>query len=245
MSGSVYVMSTKYMLLAVMFCLSSTEALLQRQVYNSASMQDRFTAVEAVTMVNYSKNWRKRSNAEGDSDLPLARSCPPWFLPNQPMDMSYNNDSFVCNCVDSLREAVWCDEAKQRSYLSVRYCMTFDKAMGMVYSGPCPYNYFTVEAEGFWVPLPQNVSELNEYLCGAFNREGILCGHCTKGYGLSVYSLDLQCSKCSQHSGWAWYIFTEFVLQTMFFLIIIIFCVSITTASLNVFVLYSQMLQVL
>ena len=230
------------MLLAVMFCLSSTEALLQRQVYNSASMQDRFTAVEAVTMVNHSKNWRKRSNAEGDSDPPLARSCPPWFLPNQPVDMSYNNDSFVCNCVDSLREAVRCDEAEQKLYLSVRYCMTFDNATGMVYSGPCPYNYFTVEAEELWVPLPQNVSELNEYLCGASNREGTLCGHCTKGYGLSVYSPDLRCSKCSQHSGWAWYIFKEFVLQTIFFLTIVIFRVSITTPSLNAFVLYSQIL---
>jgi len=47
--------------------------------------------------------------------------------------------------------------------------MTSDNATEMVYGGPCLYNYFTVIAEGLWVPLPQNVSELNEYLCGAFN----------------------------------------------------------------------------
>jgi len=154
--------------------------------------------------------------------------------------MSYNNDNLVCNCVDSLREAVRCDEVEQRSYLSLRYCMTFDNATGMVYCGPCPYNYFTEKAEGLWVPLPQNVSKLNEYLCGAFNQEGTLCGQCMRGYGLSVYSPDLRCSKCNQHSGWAWYIYTEFVLQTIFFLIIIIFRVSITTLSLNAFVLYSE-----
>ena len=157
------------MLLVVLFCLSSAEAVLQSQMYNSVSTQGSNTATEAMTTVNHGKKWRKRSNAGGDSDLPLASNCPPWFLADQPKDMSYNNDSFVCNCVDSLREAVQCDEAEQKSYLSLRYCMTFDNATGMVYSGACPYNYFTVEAEGFWVPLPQNVSELNEYLCGAFN----------------------------------------------------------------------------
>jgi len=83
------------------------------------------------------------------------------------MDMSYDNDSFVCKCVDTLKEAVRCDE-EQKSYLSLRYCMTFENATGMVYSGPCPYNYFTVEV-GCLVPLPQNVSDLNEYFCGAFN----------------------------------------------------------------------------
>jgi len=131
---------------------------------------------------------------------------------DQSKDMSHNNDSFVCKCMDSLSDAVRCDEVEQRTYLSLLYCMTFDNATGMVYSGSCPYNYFTE----FWVPLPQNVSELNEYLCGAFNREGTLCAHCMRGYGLSVYSPDLRCSKCNQHSGWAWYILKEFVLQTIF-----------------------------
>ena len=230
------------MVLMVLFCLSSAVAMLQSQVYNSATTQNRSTATQAMTTVNHRTNWRKRSNAGGDSDLPLAGSCPPWFLHDQLTDMSRNNDSLVCNCVDSLIEAVRCDEVEQRSYLSLQYCMTFDNATGMVYSGPCPYNYFTVKAEGLWVPLPQNVSKLNEYLCGAFNREGTFCGQCMRGYGLSVYSPDLQCSKCDKHSGWAWYIFTEFVLQTIFFVIIIIFRVSITTPSLNAFVLYSQIL---
>jgi len=191
------------MLLMVLFCLSSAEAVLRSQVNNSASTQGSNTGTEAMTVVNHGKNWRKRSNAGGDSDLPLASRCPPWFLPDQPMDMFNVNDSLVCNCMDSLREAVRCDEVGQKSYLSLQYCMTFDNATGMVYSGLCPYNDFKTEAEGLWVPLPQNVSELDEYLCGAFNREGILCGRCTKGYGLSVYSPDLQCSKCSQHSGCA------------------------------------------
>jgi len=56
----------------------------------------------------------------------------------------------------------------------------------------------------------------------------------------AMSSLDLQCSMCRQHSGWAWYLLTEFVLQTIVFLIIIVF--HVTTASLNAFVLYSQIL---
>ena len=239
---SVYVIRKYVLLVMVLLCSDSAESVLQSQLYNSAPRQGRITATEVMTTINHGKNWRKRSNAEDDDDLSLASNCPPWFLPDRLTDMTHDNDSFVCNCVDSLREAVRCDEVEQRSHVSVGYCMTFDNATGMVYSGLCPYNYFIVESEGLWVPLPQNVSELNEYLCGAFNREGTLCGHCIKGYGLSVYSPDLRCSNCSQHSGWAWYLFTEFVLQTIFFLIIIIFRVSITTASLNAFVLYSQIL---
>ena len=103
------------MLLLVLFCLSSAEAVLQSQIYNSASTQGSNIATEAMTTVNHSKNWRKRSYAGGDSDLPLASSCPPWFLADQPMDMPHNNDSFVCNCVDTLWEAVRCDEVEQRS----------------------------------------------------------------------------------------------------------------------------------
>ena len=88
--------------------------------------------------------------------------------------------------------------------MSVRYRMTFDNVTGMVYRGQCPYNQLHhSRRRRILGSLPQNVSESNECLCGRFHCEGTLGDHSTKAMG----SLDLQCSMCSQHSGWAWYIF--------------------------------------
>ena len=235
---SVQMMGTKHLLFMVLVLLSSTEAVLHISKVSPFSANSTQNAVtEDVLNRNYNKHWDKRSTTEGDVGQLLPSQCPPWFVLEQRL-----NGSYICNCADSLREAVRCDEVEQRSYLAVGYCMTFDNTTGSVYSGTCPYNFFIVDVKGLWVPLPQNVSELNEYLCGALNREGTLCGHCKEGYGLSVYSQDLRCSSCRQPNGWAWYLFTEFLLQTIFFLIVIIFRVSVTTAKLSAFVLYSQIL---
>lgn len=235
---SVQTMSIKYLLLMVLVLSSSAEAVLGISCVSSTSANSTQNAVtEGLLMQSYNEHWSKRSITEGDIGQLQPSLCPPWFVPEQRL-----NGSYICNCAESLREAVRCNEVKQKSYLVVGYCMTFDNSTGSVYIGTCPYNFFIVDVKGLWITLPQNVSELNEYLCGALNREGTLCGHCKEGYGLSVYSKDLRCSSCRQPNGWAWYLFTEFLLQTIFFLIIIIFRVSVATAKLSAFVLYSQIL---
>ena len=37
------------------------------------------------------------------------------------------------------------------------------------------------------IQLPQNVSLLNEFMCGSLNRKDPLCGKCEDGYGIALY----------------------------------------------------------
>ncbi len=38
--------------------------------------------------------------------------------------------------------------------------------------------------------------ELNDAVCGPFNREGLLCTKCKPGYGPPMHSTNLKCEKC-------------------------------------------------
>ena len=61
------------------------------------------------------------------------------------------------------------------------------------------------------IALPPNVSELNDFMCGHFNREGQLCGDCKKGYGPALFT-NYECAKCStKNYGWALYLLLEFL----------------------------------
>ena len=45
--------------------------------------------------------------------------------------------------------------------------------------------------------VPMNQSQLNEFMCGQFNRKGRLCGECKEGYSPLAYSYNMHCVKCS------------------------------------------------
>ena len=50
-------------------------------------------------------------------------------------------------------------------------------------------------------------SELNEEVCGSFNRIGLMCGECTAEHAPSVYSYDLACVECKDYKyNWLKYI---------------------------------------
>lgn len=156
--------------------------------------------------------------------------CPPWFL--------HDPSSGRCYCADTLKNIVQCDSMNRTSYIALSFCMTFDNVTDMVLVGACPYPVVPSDIRGNWVPLPSNVSLLDENLCVPLNRGGMLCGECKEGYGISVHSSDLACVKCSDRPhGWAWFFLTGILLQTLFFLIVFFFRISVTTAKLNGFLL--------
>ena len=167
--------------------------------------------------------------------------CPPWFLPTS---SSMQDDlSPQCYCADTLKNIVQCNSRNKSSYLSLYYCMTYNNDTDMVLVGACPYSAISPNIEGTWVPLPPKVSEINNATCALLHRTGLLCGECDRenGYGISIHSADLGCVECSRHpSGWAWFVFTQLLLQTLFFLVIFFFRISLTTAKLNGFLLVCQ-----
>ena len=82
--------------------------------------------------------------------------------------------------------------------LSVGYCMTRDENESLFIT-KCPY--FQLEGHNVSDPgnfkLPNNVSELNDYMCGPMNRKGFLCEDCVDGFAVSFTSMGHKCSNCT------------------------------------------------
>jgi hypothetical protein len=120
--------------------------------------------------------------------------------------------------------------------------------MEVVSLGTCPYHGFPIstrEGDYWYTPLPDNVSELNDYMCGPLNRKGRLCSECKDGYGLGTTSLGFQYFECSKCAG-AWYgvplfLFLEMFPLTVLYLVILLFQVNITSGSITCFIFYSQL----
>jgi hypothetical protein len=124
------------------------------------------------------------------------KDCPPWFY----------SDEDTCKCL--VYYAARCFDNK--AYLSAGFCTTFnrntDSEPDILSLGECPYHGFTfTNQDHFWyTQLPDNVSELNDYMCGPLNRKGRLCSECKDGYGLGMTSVGYQYFECTKCAG-AWY----------------------------------------
>ena len=100
-----------------------------------------------------------------------------------------------CVCGDSLDGAVLCGQESNISLL-YGYCMTYDEVNNNMASNYCPYHHHKPDVQGWYVKLPQNLCDLNEFMCGGLNRTGLLCSHCKSGLGPAVFSYTLPCLKC-------------------------------------------------
>ena len=45
--------------------------------------------------------------------------------------------------------------------------------------------------------LPNSTSDLNDAMCGWYNRTGTLCGKCINNTYLHAYSYDISCTSCT------------------------------------------------
>ena len=162
--------------------------------------------------------------------------CPPWFIPD-------NGSSTGCSCSDS-HQLVKC--RPDFPLLQFGYCMTYNNTTWATEYGPCPYighynNTVKLDDNFLYIKLPNNVSLLNEFMCGPLNREGFLCGKCKHGYGIALYSYTLECSKCWGHGyGWALYYFLELFPITVLYFLVVIFHIRATFSPLSALVFMSQ-----
>ena len=73
------------------------------------------------------------------------------------------------------------------------------------------------------------------------NRKGLVCSECVEGFGLSVTFFGFSCSKCTNSwYGIIVYLLLEFVPITVFYFLILIFRVGLTSSPFTAFVLFSQ-----
>ena len=176
-----------------------------------------------------------------DEQLLSQGECPLWFQYNETLHSCHctrgsSRKELLLTCEDkdaivkSSNIATY-DENKKIIILSPNYCKLFNK---------------TIERSGY-ILLPRNLSRLNEYMCGPLKRKGYMCKDCVNGYGLAINVMRCsnRCYKCTAKAlekQIILYIIVEFVLPLLFYLFILIFRVSFTSAPMTCFLLYSQMI---
>ena len=176
-----------------------------------------------------------------------ATNCPPW--------MTHKDDQCQCNSAyssliqRSFLRSVYCDELSLTTYAASGTCFTqsnsslFDEDYVI---GDCPYvpvndqNYY----HGFLKPLPENVSDLDQVMCGPFNRQGLLCSSCKPGYGIAVYSIGYPCAKCSGSRALFvfLYVLLDLVPITLLYAVVVVFRVRATTPPLAGLVFFSHVI---
>ena len=86
--------------------------------------------------------------------------------------------------------------------------MTFDNDTEAFHVGKCRYTIFEkkhkfLQPNGY-IELPENVSDLNEFMCGLWNRKGYLCSRCKKGYPF-ISKKKKKINECDMfHECWMW-----------------------------------------
>ena len=159
--------------------------------------------------------------------------CSPWLF--------YNTATKICECYSNPNTDHIVKCRKKEAVLNVGYCMTYEEGSGF-YVNHCKnvISGLNITKENY-IRLPNSVSDLNDYICGPMNRQGLMCSQCDDGFGLAVFSIGHQCTHCTGvWYGVPLYLFIEFVPITIFFFIVILFHINLTSAPMVVFIFYSQ-----
>ena len=108
------------------------------------------------------------------------------------------------------------------------------------------YNLTVTKNGAYGILLPNNISELNPYMCGPLNRKDYLCNNCKNGYGPRVMSESASCVNMCYICKDTWkdfllYLCYTFIPLTVFYLIILVFQIRLTSAPMTCFIMYRQL----
>ena len=156
------------------------------------------------------------------------QECPTWFIP----DTSSTNKT-ICKCSNSLSDVVQCGKQSNQSSIWKGYCMTYNCEYSSTYVGKCPFN----GQHAVSIKLPASISDINDFICGGLNRTGLLCGRCMDGLGVATLSHERYCLECwNSFRGWALYVFLILFPPTLFFFVVLLFQIRVTSAEMNFFI---------
>ena len=160
---------------------------------------------------------------------------------NQDLGMNQTDSDQLCLNSYYIFNQLHCDQSEP--LLINGYCVTYNEDTNIMSGFSCPYfqpNGYNITHYGL-ILLPRNLSQLNDYMCGPLNRTGLVCSECADGFGPSVTSFGYKCVNCTD----AWhgvplFLFLEFVPITVFYLIVLVFQISVTSAPMPCFIISSQ-----
>ena len=167
--------------------------------------------------------------------------CPPWSF--------YNDTIQDCQCYETstlptyrTRHDFIVECSERRVLVHASYCLTNE--MEGTFVGECKaylMNKNAIMVDGIYAQLPDNISQLNDYICGSMNRKGRVCSECINGFAPSITSFGYECSNCtSSQYGIPLYLFLEFVPITLFYVTVLVFQISVTSSPMTFCVMYSQ-----
>lgn len=174
------------------------------------------------------------------------QGCPPGYVEYYPNGSS--SDNSICVCSGSYNTYIVCDNKTFDTEISriawIGQVPGFSEYMYLV--GESPYVGF--RSDGALVNLTgvsPNPKELNSFFCNDSGREGVLCGRCQDRYGVVVNSETFACKLCPEEQvyyNWAFYILTEFLPLTIFFIAIFVLSMTVHFGPLNSYIFYAQVL---
>lgn len=163
--------------------------------------------------------------------------CQPW---------SFVNNNSNCQCYETsdkrLTGAVYCTD--HGTLLQFGYCMTHEED-NRTFLAQCPYFAFLVfnVTKSEYIQLPDHISQLNSSMCDPLNRKGRVCSKCKEGYAIAINSYNYKCVECSEEwYGILYYLLVQFVPITVLYIVILVFRVSMTSAPMTCFIMYSQLI---
>ena len=161
--------------------------------------------------------------------------CPPWH--------SYIPSTNSCRCLPFVS---LCDGIK--AYIKVKTLLTVQQNQNIISKSPSKsfnlYQGINVTKPGYRL-LPENISELNDYMCGPLNRKGYLCSDCIDGFGpsMSIFEHPNHCYECrGAYRGVMLYLAIVLLPLTLLYLLILILQIRMTSAPIPCFVMYSQLI---
>ena len=158
-------------------------------------------------------------------------SCPTWFY--------YDNSTQQCEC------GFWltCTSDSQVE-IEDGTCATYAGEGSRYFIGTCPFRHTVNNPDSVHSEMPRDPALLDDFMCGHYNRRGLLCGRCIAGYGPTGNLLDLTCANCSdlpEHYAVTLYLVLQLIPVTVFFICVTIFNINITSGPLFAYIVFSQM----
>ena len=221
------VVVTLFLAVTIVVCLCRAEETYQTRIKKS-SVPENSSVLSTTTNLLI---------VESSSSCNTSSDCTPW---------SYCDVHDTCKCFNNNNQVINCEVCETASILSC-YCLSNDPVRNTTEVGICLFNCLSTEKmDKFgihpqYTPLPGSPQELDDAMCGAFNRTGPLCGSCREGTYMRAYSYDLSCISCE--SSWLnviKYIAVAFIPLTLFYVSILYLQINISLSRIQGLVFFSQ-----
>ena len=126
------------------------------------------------------------------------------------------------------------------AYTLGSFCVTHIKnnQSSILVGGTCPFGGQLLSRE----PLPDDLDQIDEMMCGEANRAGRLCGECFENHSLVVNSFMYTCvnnTMCS-NVNWFTYFVIQFVPLTIIYLLVVFFNIKAMEERANAFIVFAQ-----